>query len=126
LLNGQRLGIAQAKGRFFTPEQIFGNDRGAAVRAYAEESIGLDAFPSNAYQQPTKTLEELRKVGYTDGKPPEAPAAAPAAGAPGVSGAPGAAATDWAPTKEMQMPGGRIIGAINGKWIYKDTLEEVK
>ena len=50
---------------------------------------------------------------------------APAAGAP-AAGAPGAAATDWAPTKEMQMPGGRIIGAINGKWIYKDTREEVK
>ena len=82
LLNGQRLGIAQAKGRFFTPEQIFGNERGAAVRAYAEENSVLDEFPSNAYQQPTKTLEELRKVGYTDGKPPEAPAAAPAAGAP--------------------------------------------
>ena len=186
LLNGQRLGIAQAKGRFFTPEQLFGNKRGAAVRAYGEESGGIDAFPSNAYQQPTKTLEEMRRVGYTDGKPLEAaataPAPAPAPSAP-AAGATGGArrvadpnptlywrgggdgaerdaaleqqaikafgayqpdkyeygeipntglftrrlrATDWAPTKEKQMPDGRIIGGINGKWIYKDTREEVK
>ena len=96
LLNGQRLGIAQAKGRFFTPEQLFGNKRGAAVRAYGEESEsgGIDAFPSNAYQQPTKTLEEMRRVGYTDGKPPEVPAAAPAP-APAPS-APAAGATGGA------------------------------
>jgi hypothetical protein len=75
LLNGQRLGIAQEKGRFFTPEQIFGNKKGGALRAYAEANEGLDTFPSNAYQQPGKTLEEVRKV--VDPDRPKPPAAYP-------------------------------------------------
>ena len=72
LLNGQRLGIAQEKGRFFTPEQIFGNKQGAALRAYAEERGGFDTFPSNAYQHPGKTLEEMRPTVYGDKPPPDA------------------------------------------------------
>jgi hypothetical protein len=69
LLNGQRLGIAQAKGRFFTPEQIFGNKKGAAVRKYAEENGGLDTFPSNAQQLPGKTMDQLRAIIDPDRKP---------------------------------------------------------
>jgi hypothetical protein len=72
LLYGQRFGIAQEKGRFFTPEQIFGNKQGAALRAYAEGRGGFDTFPSNAYQHPGKTLEEMRPTVYGDNPPPAA------------------------------------------------------
>ena len=65
-------------------------------------------------------------LGIPEGKVPKKEGAAETTTGAPAAGAPGAAAIDWAPTKEMQMPGGRIIGAINGKWIYKDTREEVK
>jgi len=69
LLNGQRLGIVQEKGRFFTPEQIFGNKKGATVRKYAEENGGLDTFPSNALQQPGRTMDQMRAIIDPDRKP---------------------------------------------------------
>ena len=72
LLNGQRLGIAQEKGRFFTPEQLFGNKHGEAVRTYAEERGGLDTFPSNAYQRPNMTLDQMKPMVYGDNPPPAA------------------------------------------------------
>ena len=72
LLYGQRFGIAQEKGRFFTPEQIFGNKHGAELRAYAEERGGFDTFPSNAYQRPNMTLDQMKPMVYGDNPPPAA------------------------------------------------------
>ena len=78
LLYGQRFGIAQEKGRFFTPEQIFGNKQGAALRAYADDRGGFDTFPSNAYQRPNATLEQIKPVVFGDNPPPAAKDMGPA------------------------------------------------